>query len=81
MRGSQVVLLPRGLPMNFHHDGRPPPTVTGQLSPPTNNTSLISAKHPASNTLPHSSQGPHVYLFSKLQTSAAALITSLISEC
>ena len=58
MRGSQVVLLPRGLPMNFHHDGWPLPTVNGQLSPPTN-TSLISAKHPASNTLPHGSQGPH----------------------
>lgn len=80
MRGSQVVLLPRGLPMNFYHDGKPPPTVTGQLSPPTNNTSLISAEHSASNTLHTAAKGLIGYLLSKLQTSAAS-ITALISEC
>ena len=76
MRGSQVVLLPRGLPMNFYHDGRPPPTVAGQLSPPTNNTSLISAKRSASNTLPHSSQGPH-----RLPFIQAANLCSLLDYC
>lgn len=77
MREIRVLLMPMGLHVNSHHNGRPLPMVTGQAqSVKKNNNLFISIRNPASNSHPHT-----VYPFSKLETLEASLITPLISEC
>lgn len=59
MRGTWVLLMLIGLHVNSHHDGWPPPTVTGQLSSPKENKLFILIRHPASNIHLHCSWRPH----------------------
>lgn len=74
MRGIWVLLMPTGLRMDSHRDGRSLPTVTGQLSLRRKTTYLFP-----SGILPQTPTHT-VHPFSKLETVEASLTTPLMSE-